>query len=87
MLAWAEDGDRYKGEAELVARTIQVCSKDCCLEAAEDNFGYSHLLETTNRICHQLGHLSLLSYEHNNSQVFIYDFTILGYFYLSVTND
>ncbi|KAL8143258.1 hypothetical protein V2J09_016290 [Rumex salicifolius] len=59
MLTWAEDGDRYKGEAELVARTIQACTNNCCLEAVEqDRFSYNLLLERTNKICHKLGHLS-----------------------------
>lgn len=58
MVEWAEEGDEYQGVAELVARTIQVCSSNKEEEGGE--FGnYNLMLETVNKICHQLSHLIL----------------------------
>ncbi|KAK3019598.1 hypothetical protein RJ639_005017 [Escallonia herrerae] len=48
LLTWQEEGDVYKGEAELLVRTISLCGGRC---VSED---YRRLSDVTNRVCHQL---------------------------------
>ncbi|KAK3018356.1 hypothetical protein RJ639_004768 [Escallonia herrerae] len=49
LLTWQEEGDVYKGEAELLVRTISLCGGRC---VSED---YRRLSDVANRVCHQLG--------------------------------
>lgn len=65
MMGWAEEGDEYKGVAELVARTIHGCSSKTCDHLDEENhISYNLKLETANKICHQLGHLIFQNNKH-----------------------
>ncbi|CAK7345764.1 unnamed protein product [Dovyalis caffra] len=56
--SWEVEGDRYKGEAELLVQTMNLTSgywiSDNGLSA--NHLQYEHLSNLTNRVCYQLGH-------------------------------
>ncbi|KMT06430.1 hypothetical protein BVRB_7g161040 [Beta vulgaris subsp. vulgaris] len=58
LRTWEEDGDRYKGEAELLVDTIQLCGVG---HWVSDNMASDphilSLLEITNHLCCYFGHL------------------------------
>ncbi|KAJ8432432.1 hypothetical protein Cgig2_016062 [Carnegiea gigantea] len=67
LRTWKYEGDRHKGEAELLVHVIELCS-GCCF--SEDVLSHPHtlcLLDLTNQVCHQLRHLH--SHNHNNTKV------------------
>ncbi|GAB2213843.1 hypothetical protein Droror1_Dr00018164 [Drosera rotundifolia] len=61
---WEPEGDRYTWEAGLVTDTIQLCSSNPITEEIFHHPRYQCLLNTTNKICHHLGHLHMQKVEH-----------------------
>nr|QZX44703.1 labda-7,13(E)-dien-15-yl diphosphate synthase 1 [Cistus creticus subsp. creticus] len=64
MMMWEEEGDKYKGAAELIVKTINLSS-------GQDNAILSHpkyqkLMNLANTICHQLGHYQTQKGHDNN---------------------
>ncbi|KAK9723920.1 hypothetical protein RND81_05G034200 [Saponaria officinalis] len=57
LRTWEKEGDRHKGDAELIVVTIILCGGRY---VTEDIFSHAPtvcLLDMTNRLCHHLGHV------------------------------
>ncbi|KAK4741552.1 hypothetical protein SAY87_025140 [Trapa incisa] len=57
LLGWGEEGDKYKGIAELLVQTICLSGGRCCAEGLESVPSYAHLSGLSNELCRRLGHL------------------------------
>lgn len=54
LLTWQEEGDVDQGEAELLVRTINICTGRWVSENLFSDPQYKSLFNLTNGVCHQL---------------------------------
>lgn len=62
-----DEGEGYRGEAELLVRTINLCAGRSLSEELLAHPQYRRLSQLTNRICNQLGLFYLHKVTHLNS--------------------
>ncbi|GLU07549.1 hypothetical protein SLE2022_245040 [Rubroshorea leprosula] len=65
LVMWAEEGDMYKGAAELLVKTINLNTGPWCLEDSLSHPNYERLTNLSNRVCHRLSRYQMLK-EHDN---------------------
>lgn len=53
-MGWQNEGDKWEGEAELLAKMINLNAGYEPSEELEQNPQYQRLLQLTNGLCHQL---------------------------------
>ncbi|KAK4758670.1 hypothetical protein SAY87_019971 [Trapa incisa] len=57
LMGCEEEGDRYKGVAELLVHTICLVGRHCSTEELVSFPSYAHLSRLTDELCRRLGHL------------------------------
>lgn len=67
LRTWEQEGERHKGEAELLVHKIELCAGRCLSEDVLSHPYTLCLLDVTNQVCQQLGHFK--SHNHNHTRV------------------
>lgn len=63
MMMWEQEGDMYKGAAELLVNTVNLCSGRLFSNDTLSHPNYERLVTLSNKVCHQLG--NTLGGNHN----------------------
>lgn len=58
------EGDRHKGEAELLVSIIGLSGGRCLSQEQLSHPHTLHLFNLTNRLCHRLAHLRTSKHDH-----------------------